>query len=120
MTSIDIKDVDGNAVFDETDAQVLSFGDGGPPIKVTVKYEITDDLVPCKVLCTVKGPSGETFFKKKRIREAGEYKYTAKYLVLPPNEASATIKCIVKVRKRGFGLLGKDVAEVDIAVGELF
>jgi hypothetical protein len=120
ITSVDIKDAEGNDVFDATDTQIVTFDASGPPIKVKVQYEITDDLVPCKVICCVKGPGGETFEKKKRIQEAGVYKYTAKYLFLSPDEALATVKCKLKVRKRGIGLVGKDVMEVDMAIGDLY
>jgi hypothetical protein len=120
LTSVDIKDAEGNAVFDATDIQSVTFDETGPPIKVTVEYDIPDDLVPCKVICSIKGPGGETFEKKKKIREAGTYKFTAKYLFLPPDEDPATIKSIVKVKKRGFGLVSKDVMEVDVAIGSLY
>jgi hypothetical protein len=117
ITSVDVKDVQGNDVFDDADDQVLVFGESGPPIQVTVHYELPGGDItapPWKVICIVKGPSGETFVKKRQITEAGQYKYTAQYLLLPTGDSPATVKCIVKVKKRGLGLLGKDRVDVDI------
>jgi hypothetical protein len=120
LTSIDITDIDGNTVFDADDVQIVEFGESGPAIKVTLNYEITEETpLPCKVICVIKGPSGETFMKKRRIKEAGQYKYTAKGIFVPTTDPTATIEYKLKVRKGGLGLLGKDVGEVDITVGSL-
>jgi len=120
LTSIDIADIDGNTVFDANDAQIVEFGRSGPPIKVTLNYEITEETpLPCKVICVIKGPSGETFMKKRRITETGQYKYTAVGIFVPTTDPTATIKYVLKVRARGEGLVGKDAGEIDITVGPL-
>jgi hypothetical protein len=130
ITSVEVLDFDGNPVFDEYGNQVLEF-DSWAPVAVTMYYMIpgNEELaangfppLPYKAIATIKGAYGETFVKTRKIRKAGEYSHRARYLVLPysrSNTETATIKCVLQLKKRHSGSVAREVVDIDIDVGPL-
>lgn len=124
ITSIDIIDIDGNNVIVDSE-QVVKLTAWGPPVKVIVHFTVPENIASLtpRAICIIKGAHGETFVSKKKIKEAGDYQFSAEYLVMPyffsGGLEEATIQVSLKIKKKSADLKDMDRADVTLTVSPL-